>query len=437
MTDVPEGVWGPTVNGGSSRLRRIGLIAAAVVALVAIVVVSVGASLFTVAEGNLERVDLPALTKRTSDRDAMNVLVVGSDSRKGLSAEQIERYRLGEFDGQRSDTVILVSISGDREHVNVVSFPRDLLVRDGDRRRKLTETFAGGPDHVVDVLQGTTGVPIHHYVEISILGFISVVDAVDTVEICLDAALRDRKAAADFDAGCHDMGPAEALAYVRSRSTARGDFDRMERQQNFMRAMIDRLVATRTLVNLPRLFRVVERAADNVTTDSALSIGDMRRLAEEVRGLADGRIPMTTIPAYTARIDGLSYVVPYQPGAEALYGALRDGAEIAPRGTSDDHEQVRVTVWTAGLEEGAGAIERTLFWSAFPTWIAGPGPVEPPTRTTVHAVGDRQHASWVAATLGAELVEGLPDDVDPPPDSDVVVVTGQDASDAAVDRSSP
>lgn len=437
MTDVPEGVWGPTVNGGSSRLRRVGFVAAAVVAIVAVAAVAVGASLFTVAEGNIERVDLPALTKRTSDRDPMNVLVVGSDSRKGLSDEQIRRYRLGEFDGQRSDTVILVSISGDREHVSVVSFPRDLLVRDGERRRKLNETFADGPDHVVDVLQGTTGVPIHHYVEVSILGFISVVDAVDTVEICLDAPLRDRKAAADFDAGCHDMGPAEALAYVRSRSTARGDFDRMERQQTFMRAMVDRLVATRTLVNLPRLFRIVERAADNVTTDSALSIGDMRRLAEEVRGVAEGRIPMTTIPAYTARIDGLSYVVPYEPGAEALYGALREGAQIAPRGTSDEHEQVRVTVWTAGLEEGAGAIERTLFWSAYPVWIAGPGPVEPEARTTVYAVGDRQHADWVAATLGAELEDALPDDVEPPPDTDVVVVTGQDAADAAEDRSNP
>lgn len=437
MTDVPEGVWGPTVNGGSSRLRRIGIVAAAAVAIVAIAAVTIGASLFTVAEGNLERVDLPALTKRTSDRDPMNVLVVGSDSRKGLSAEQIERYRLGEFDGQRSDTIILVSISGDREHVTVVSFPRDLLVRDGDRRRKLTETFAGGPDHVVDVLQDTTGVPIHHYVEISILGFISVVDAVDTVEICLDAPLRDRKAAADFDAGCHDMAPAEALAYVRSRSTARGDFDRMERQQTFMRAMVDRLVATRTLVNLPRLFRIVERAADNVTTDSALSIGDMRRLAEEVRGVAEGRIPMTTIPAYTARFDGLSYVVPYEPGAEALYGALREGAQIASRGTSDDHEQVRVTVWTAGLEEGAGTIERTLFWSAFPTRIAGPGPLEPQERTTVYALGDRQHAGWVAAILGAELVDALPDDVDPPRDTDVVVVTGQDAADAVEDRSTP
>ncbi len=431
MTDVPEGVWGPTVRGGISRVRRGAVILAIVLTIVAVAAVTVGASLLTVAEGNLERVDLPALTKRTSDREPMNVLVVGSDSREGLTAEQIERYNLGKFDGQRSDTVILVSISGDREHASIVSFPRDLLVVDDGERRKLTETFAGGPDHVVDVLQATTGVPIHHYVEISILGFISVVDAVDTVEICLDEPLRDRKAGADFGAGCHDMAPAQALSFVRSRSTARGDFDRMERQQTFMRAMIDRLVATRTLVNLPRLFRVVERTADNVTTDSALSLSDMRRLAEEVRGLANGRLPMTTIPAYTARIDGRSYVVPYEPGAQALYGALRDGSQIRFRGTSDDHQQIEVTVWTAGLTEGADAIERTLFWSGFPVRLAGRGPLEPSERTRVYVTGDREHAGWVAAVLGAELVDELPEGAQLPPDTDVLVVTGQEASDAA------
>lgn len=436
MTDVPEGIWGPTVNGGSSRLRRIGLIAAIAVGVLAVIAVTLGATLFTVAESNLDRVDLPALAERTSDREPMNVLVVGSDSREGLSDEQIERYNLGEFDGQRSDTVILVSVTSERDHVSVVSFPRDLLVLDGDERRKLTDTFAGGPDHVVDVLQRNTGVPIHHYVEVSILGFISVVDAVDNVEICLDQPLRDRKAAANFDAGCHAMGPADALSYVRSRSTARGDFDRMDRQQTFMRAMLDRLVATRMLVDLPRLFRVVERTADNVTTDSGLGVGDMRRLARELRGLANGRIPMTTVPGYTARIDSKDYVVPYEPGARSLYGALQDGRPIDARGSSDQHEEVQVALWHAGLAGGADAIERTLFWAGFPVNLAGDGPLEPSERTTVYAIGDQEQAEWVAATLGAELASSLPDGIDPP-DADVLVVTGQDAATAAETRRNP
>ncbi|MBW3561829.1 MAG: LCP family protein [Actinobacteria bacterium] len=434
MTDVPEGIWGPTVNGGSSRLRRIGLVAAVAVGVLVVIAVTVGASLFTVAESNLDRVDLPALAERTSEREPMNVLVVGSDSREGLSDAEIERYNLGGFDGQRSDTVILVSVTSDRDHVSVVSFPRDLLVLDGGERRKLTETFAGGPDHVVDVLQQNTGVPIHHYVEVSILGFISVVDAVDNVEICLERPLRDRKAGADFGAGCHAMGPAEALSYVRSRSTARGDFDRMERQQIFMRAMLDRLVATRMLVDLPRLFRVVERTAENVTTDSGLGVGDMRRLARELRGLASGRIPMTTVPGYTAQIESKSYVVPYEPGARSLYGALQDGRPIDPRGSSDQHEDVQVALWQAGLADGADAIERTLFWAGFPVDPVGDGP--PVERTTVYVTGDQEHAEWVAAILGAELATSLPDGIEPP-DADVLVVTGQDAAAAAETRRKP
>lgn len=437
-TDVPEGVWGPTLKGGNNgRLRRYLLVTAAVLGGLVVVVAGIGLALFRIAEGNLDRVELPALTQR--DRNLpLNFLVVGSDSREGLTEEQIRRYHLGRFSGQRGDTVILVSIAPGNEHVSVVSFPRDLLVVDDGERKKLTETFAEGPDHVVDVLQATTGVPINHYVEVSIPGFISVVEAVGTVRICLDEPLEDDKSGADFDAGCHEMSPVEALAFVRSRQTARGDFDRIDRQQQFMRALIDRVVDLGLLVDLPKLFNVVDEVTKNITTDARLGVGTMRTLAEELRGIAQGGVPMVTVPSYPTSIDGVSYVVTYDPAAEAVYEKLRRGEPLPALGTKEEHAEVDVAVWHAGNISEAERAQRALFWSAFPVSPAGHGPIEDVTRNAVIAApGKEVEAGWVAMITGAVVTEPPPG-VELPSGADVVlVVAPRPEPDLGVDRTVP
>lgn len=424
MTGGAEGTWGPTVVGrGRSRLRRPLVLAAAVLLVAA---AAVAALLYQVVNTNLERVALPTLAER--GRGPLNVLVVGSDARRGLTPHEARLYTLGETDGERGDTVMLISLGSDRRDVSVVSFPRDLLVRDGDRRRKLAETFADGPGRVVEVLQSTTGVPIHHYVEISIPGFIGVVDAVGGVDVCLDKPLHDPKSGADFQPGCHHLDPRGALAYVRSRATERGDFDRMERQQTFMRALLERLTAMRTLVDVPRLFDVVERVASNVTTDTELGPRHMAVLAFELRRLAAGSVPMITVPAYTTELDGRSYVVPYEPGARALFDALAAGRPIAGRGAREQRQATAVALWTTGHPRARDRVQRTLFWSGFTVARVGRGPFDLGERTAVYAVPRHdQAAGWVAATLGVP-VDPLPPNVTAPAGVHVVVAVGEDAS---------
>ncbi len=414
-------VWGPTVVGqGRRRLRRPLLLAAAGVLVAAGVVLTL---LYWVANTNLERVALPSLAERSGG--PLNVLVVGSDARGGLTPEEARLYTLGETDGERGDTVMLISLGADRRHAGVVSFPRDLLVRDGSRRRKLTETFADGPDRVVKVLQATTGVPIHHYVEISIPGFIGVVEAVDGVEICLEEALHDPKSGANFKAGCHHFDPRASLAYVRSRATERGDFDRMERQQTLMRALVQRLTAMRTLVDVPRLFDVVERVSRNVTTDSELGPRHMGVLAVQLRGMATGSVPMITVPAYPTELDGRSYVVPYGPGARPLFKALSEGGPIADHGALEQRQATPVALWTTSRSRGLDRVQRTLFWSGFPVTAVGRGPLDGGKRTTVYSVpGYEQAAGWVEATLGAP-VRPLPPNVSAPSGAHVVVAVGE------------
>ncbi len=426
------GDWGPSATGGEPGSVRRWLVAGALGLGALLILVAVTAfALYRVAEGNLERVELPSLADRDDDPGEggpaapLNVLVVGSDSREGLSEEEVRELRLGEFDGQRGDTTLLVSISRDREVASVLSLPRDLVVVDGGRERKLADIFADGPDHVLSVLQDNTGVPIHHYVEISIPGFLNIVEAVGGVEICLDEPLRDRRSGADFAAGCHEMSPAEALSYVRSRHSPRGDYDRIERQQRFLAAMQERVISTRTLVDLPRLFDIVDRVSRFVRTDSQLRPTEMRRLAQELRGLAGGDVPMATLPSYAVERDGVSYVVAYEPGARAVFEALMAGEPIPGRGTREEREETAVVVWSSGDPDATDRVVRTLFWAAFEVDPRGRGPMAVRSTTVFALPEERPRAEWVAATLGAD-VRSFPDRYEAPDGADVVVIVGRD-----------
>ncbi|MBW3620841.1 MAG: LCP family protein [Actinobacteria bacterium] len=416
---------------GGTRFRRLRRAAVALGTLGAVGAVAVGGTglaLYRTADAGLTRIPVSALEGKDGGQ-ALNVLVVGSDSRDGLTREEELALKLGSFEGQRSDTVILASITPDQQGVSLVSFPRDLLVLDDDGDpHKLTETFFEGPDHVVDIVASNFGIPVHHYAEISILGFLGVVETLGAVEICLDESLRDRKSGADFEAGCHAMDPEEALSYVRSRQGARGDFERIERQQVFLKAMLSEMVSSRTLTDVPKLFRVVERVADNVTTDDGLDPATMRTLAEELRGLASGDVPMVVVPGYTRTIGGKSYVVAYRPGAEALFASIRDGEVLAPRGSKEERLETSVAIWTGGRADGTDVVASTLNYSGFSAASAGPGEVDAGATTRVYVVpGFEDQAGWVGATLGAP-VQSLPVGIEPPEGAQVVVAVGDDAT---------
>jgi LCP family protein required for cell wall assembly len=423
--------WGPRIRGGR-RWRLLRRVATVLGALTIVGVTAIGTTGFLLlrqAEASLTRVPVEQLDVATAPTDARHFLVVGSDSRDGLDDEARGKLTLGSFDGQRSDTMIYVAISADRSAVSLVSLPRDLLVVDDGRQRKLTDTFTGGPDHLVRVLRENFGLPVNHYAEISLGGFVEVVRTLGGVELCLDEPLRDRKSGADFEAGCHDMSAEEALGYVRSRQGPRADFERIDRQQQFLRAMLSELVDARILADVPRLFRLVEDVAGNVTTDEGLGVAQVRGLAEDLRQvLADG-VPMTTFPGYPRRIDGLDYVVAYGPGARAMLEDLRAGRPIDDRGTRDQRGDTAVAVLSGGRGPETDIVSSTLMFAGFQAGWAGTGSaLDAGETTTVYRLpGNEQEAEWVAAVLGAPI-RTLPTSVSAPEGAHVVVAVGDDAS---------
>jgi LCP family protein required for cell wall assembly len=426
------GPWGPKVGGGRRwRLLRRTIATLCVVALVGgAAVATTGALLVQQAETNLVRQSVPELEAPPPRSSAQFFLVVGSDSRDGLDASQRAQLTVGSFDGQRADTAIYVAISEDRETVSLVSLPRDLLVMHDGRQQKLTDTFAGGPDRLVRVLRENFGLPVNHYVNLSLGGFVDVVDTLGGVELCLEDALVDPKSGADFEPGCQQMDAIEALAFVRSRQGPRGDLERIERQQQFLRAMVSELTAARTLVDPRRLFSLVEELSTSVTTDEQLGVQQMISLADELRGVIQDGVPMTAVPVYSRRIDGLWYVLPYGPGARALFEDLREGRPITDRGLPEDRAETVVAIFSGGRGTGTQIVADTLAYAGFRAGGAGQGPTEldaGPTTTVYSLPGEEERAEWVAGTLGAP-VRPLPASVTPPADALVVVAVGDDAT---------
>jgi LCP family protein required for cell wall assembly len=397
--------------------------------LLAILLAIVGA-LYWYAETRLEREAIPALETEDLALDldeSLTFLVIGSDSREGMTDEERRELRVGDFDHEQADTILVVQVHPGDEEASIVSIPRDLLVTlEGENRRINAALGIGGPDLLVRTVEDLSGVKIDHYVEISLIGFVNVVDAIGTVEICIDEPLRDEKSGADFSAGCHDMDGVDALAYVRSREDPRGDFKRMDRQHNFLSAVMDELTAARTLVDLPRLFRIIDAGAPHVRTDEAIGLQEMRRLAEELRGVVEGEVKTAAVPAFAQDVNGIPVMIAYEPGMDELFSALRDREPIPPRGSLEQRQDTRVGVWTANLPEGAERIHSTLFFTGFEPEGLGAGPIEARASTVVYTIEDEEAAEWVAATLGAAK-RTLPQDIEVPAEIDVLVVVGRDS----------
>lgn len=257
----------------------------------------------------------------------MNVLLVGTDSREGLTPEELQALGTEAVDGQRTDTVLLLSISGGR--AAMLSFPRDLLVTrcNGTEGRINSAYGLGGPDCLVNSISTSTGIPISHYVEVNFLGFIRVVDAVGGVSLWLDKPMVDRHAGVDLPAGCIHLDGRQALGFVRARHID-SDLGRVERQQRFIRELAAEVTEPSTLVNVPRLFSVTGAAAQALRANDGLGTTDLLRLARGGRGLAGGGVASYTVPASGQRVGGAAVLVA-GPEARELYARFADGRVLA------------------------------------------------------------------------------------------------------------
>ncbi|CAA20411.1 LytR family transcriptional regulator [Streptomyces sp. SID7813] len=266
---------------------------------------------------------------------ALNILVLGSDSRTG---EQNQELGGGDSGGARSDTAMVVHLDAGRTAATVVSIPRDTLVErpscplpsGGTTRAASGAMFntayeLGGPVCAVKTVESLTGVRMDHYVEVDFSGFADLVDALGGVTVTTDVDIDDDKSHLHLDAGTHHLDGTEALGLARTRYGLAGgsDLARIELQHKLVKALLQQVSATDLLTDPAKLYQVADALTGSLTTDTGLdSLGELTNLGRSLGDLAADDVRTLTMPVLPAPSDP-NRVVADQPDAAELWESLR------------------------------------------------------------------------------------------------------------------
>jgi LCP family protein required for cell wall assembly len=265
------------------------------------------------------------------ESSAVNYLIVGSDTREGLSRAEIKRLKVGGTDvaaGKRSDTMLLVHISKKRDKAAIISVPRDSYAKIPEHQNsqgkvipatysKINSAFNwGGAPLLIQTFEEMSGLRIDHYVEINFVGFVRMVDALGGVEICTKRDIDDPKSHLVLPAGRHILDGVDSLKYVRTRQfDGLGDLGRMKRQQEFAGAMLRKATSAGVILNPVKMVDFISSALDSVVTDEGLSQGDLLTLGKQLRNLSASNVRTLTIPLkyYNYSKNGVSAAVLWDP----------------------------------------------------------------------------------------------------------------------------
>ncbi|HXW87510.1 MAG TPA: LCP family protein [Streptosporangiaceae bacterium] len=307
-----------------ARRQRFLLTAVAVVSAVTLLV-SCGAWVVTTyISAGLGRLD--AGISGTPSSGPINILVVGIDTRSGLSRSQEIGLHVGNDVGANTDTMMLVHVPANHQSVEVISLPRDSWVDiPGHGMNKINAAYAlGGPRLMVSTVEQATGLDINDYVEVNFVGFVNVVNALGGVNICLPYAVDDSYSGLHLSAGLHHVDGVTALQFARDRhSFATSDLARIDDQQQLLSSAFTEATASGVVANPVRLQQVLASVTAAVKVDQGFNLVE---LADELRGVKPSNIWFTTVPIATLDYQtpsGESAVLWNQTAAAALFQSLQ------------------------------------------------------------------------------------------------------------------
>ena len=220
----------------------------------------------------VDKVDAFPDGNRPDDQPGTTYLMVGSDSRGDLTAEQRKEYGTGNASGQRTDTIMLLH-TGDGPSM-LLSIPRDSLVEiPGHGTNKINAAFAyGGPKLLIRTIEAATGIRIDDYVEVGFGGFVDLVDAVGGIEICPKQDVNDKLAHINIKKGCQEVEGPTALGYARSRHAFQnGDLDRAAHQREVVSAIGKKALSPWSFLNPVRYWNLNMAAAGAVAVSDGTS----------------------------------------------------------------------------------------------------------------------------------------------------------------------
>lgn len=259
--------------------------------------------------------------------EGRNVLLVGSDSRAGLTPQEREELGTGsDSGGARTDSILVLHTGSGPS--TLLSIPRDSYVEiPGHGMNKINAAFSiGGAELLTETIEHNTGLEMNGYMEIGFGGFANVVDAVDGVEICVKNAMDDEQAHINLQPGCQVLDGKTALGYVRARySDPKGDLGRAERQREFLGALSDKMISPANLLLPWRVHSL------GTSTASALTVGEDDSMISTAmalwafRGISSGEGNSMAVPTGDTSVPTAagSAVLWDEARAEQLFADLR------------------------------------------------------------------------------------------------------------------
>ncbi|MBB2742619.1 UNVERIFIED_ORG: LCP family protein required for cell wall assembly [Microbispora rosea subsp. rosea] len=275
-----------------------------------------------------------------NETGAINVLLVGSDTRAG------DNKKYGQHlvnDGERTDTIMLLHVSPNRDGATLLSFPRDSMVMIPacyNRNRTLVPAHLGMINSAFSdggmictrrTIESLTGIRVHHYVKVDFTGFKSIVNALGGIEICLPQAVNDKKSKLTLPAGKQIVKGEAALGYVRLRYGLGdgSDISRIKRQQVFISQVVKKATSSALLTDVGKLQNFIAAAAKSVTMDDALNTEELIKIAQSAQKLSAKGFKATTVPwePYVADKNRVQWK---QPAAGNLFKAIASDTEVTP-----------------------------------------------------------------------------------------------------------
>ena len=304
-------------------LRQRLLLGGGVGLVVVIVVVLAGVGYVWYRYNQIGREDV-ALDRSLAE-EPQNFLIVGSDTRDVVGETDADATAFfggdEEQGGKRSDTIMIARVDAEEHTFDLVSFPRDLWlpIADTGSSERINTAYAAddGPQRLIDTIRDNFDIEINHYIEIDFKSFRGIVDAIDGVPMSFQTPMRDRHSGLHVETpGCSVLEGDQALALARSRhleykddrsrwiSDESADLGRINRQQVFMRHVIDRVASQTQGFDLKTMNDLLSSTADNLKVDTGLDLGQMVRLANQFREFSGDQLRSHTLPVYADVTDG-------------------------------------------------------------------------------------------------------------------------------------
>lgn len=292
----------------------------------------------------VSRVDNVPDGERPENTSGYTYLLVGSDSREGLTKAERRKYKTGNAAGDRTDTIMLVHVSESGGKPVMISIPRDSYVPiPGKGTNKINAAYSwGGPKLLTETIENVTGIHVDGYLEIGLGGFADVVDALGGVDICVPRNMKDKLAGIDLKKGCQTLNGGNALGYVRSRyEDPLGDIGRANRQRQFLGALMKK-AATPSTVLLPWRYKgFVDSAAAGVRVGEETGLSDAYRILMAMRSVSGDEGLSLTVPIsdMALQTDNAGLAVKWDTElAKSLFKSIKDDEPLteAPEGTTKE-----------------------------------------------------------------------------------------------------